>query len=111
MFVRGGVEEAAGLVAKLDDLSKKTPKLKVFVVFQSGMELRPALEKLAKEKGIQVPLTIPQALQDTLKLYKIDPAAKNTVMVYVGKKVTFNAVNVTPEEFAPVAAAAQKAAE
>ncbi|MBI3945408.1 MAG: hypothetical protein HY321_05790 [Armatimonadetes bacterium] len=112
VFVNGDPQKAAGLVAKLDQLVEETPNLKALVVFQSGAEARPALEKLAREQSIQVPLTIPKgAAAEVERLYKLDPKVKNTFMVYKGKKVLLSAVDVTEKSFSRIADAAKSAAK
>lgn len=111
VFVNGDAEKAAGLVARLDKLVKETPNLKAFVVFQASAQVRPTLERIAKEKEIQVPLTIPAgALDEVQKLFKLDPKAQNTFLVYRGKKVLLNAVDVTEKDFGKIEEAAKKAA-
>jgi len=80
-------------------------------VFENAGDQSEAVAELAKDKSLKVPLTVvpKDKLEATAKLYKIDKTAKNTLMVYKGKKVQFNAVDVKPEGFSKVAEAAKKA--
>jgi hypothetical protein len=95
----------------MDALAKKTPKLKAYVVFQKGPDQRAAIEKLAADKGIKIPLTIPQdPVDEVLKKFRINPDARNTLLLYKGKQVLQNAVNVTEKSFGALAGKARKAA-
>jgi Rad3-related DNA helicase len=109
-FVNTEVPKAASLVAKIDALVKQYPKLRAFVVFQSGDDQKEAIQRLATKGKLQVPLVIPKELQKTVDLFKLNPKARNTFLVYTGKKVHFNAVDVTPQNFSKVAAAARAVA-
>jgi len=43
----------------------------------------------------------PQTRDHDIELYKINPAAANTVMIYKNFKVTANFVNLDPADFQP----------
>jgi len=81
--------------------------VRAYVVFQEGEGQQDAIKKLAADKDLLIPLTYPK-LAVALKHLGIRPEPHNTLMLYKGKKVVRNAVNVTPETFAPIAAAAKK---
>jgi len=85
----------------------RTKGLKTFIVFQGGSELKPAVAKLAADHGITSPMVY---LVDgrTPPRYKIDPAARNTIMLWVRGRVRANFVNLTPAQFSQVEAAAKR---
>jgi hypothetical protein len=89
---------------------KQNAKLRAVIVFLTGANQRQTLEKLAADKKLKVPLVVPKGeVEPLLTLYKLDPAAKNTVLVYKDKKVRFNAVEVTPDTFGTVTDAVKAA--
>lgn len=57
------------------------------------------LEKFAADKNISKVALCYSTDQSDLPKYKINPEATNTVLVYKGKKVTANFVNLKAEEF------------
>lgn len=69
-----------------------------------GEEKKAAIEKIASEHDIKVPMVVPVGSDGATK-YKINAEAKNTLMVAKFNTVTFNAANVTPETFDAVAKA------
>jgi hypothetical protein len=109
-FVRDEPAKAASLAAQIQKLSDahKDQNLRTFVVFVGGAETKPVLEKIAAEKKITIPLTfLPQgATQGDLAPYKINPSAKNTIMVYRRQQVQSRFVNVDENSFGEVAKAA-----
>ena len=110
-FVKDDPGKAAGLVANIQKLTEanKGRNLRSFVVFMGGPELKPALDKVAAEKGITIPMTfLPQgASQGDVAPYKINAAAKNTVLVYKGQRVVANFTDVDDKSFAEVTKATQ----
>ena len=82
--------------------------LRTFVVFEGGPELKPAIEQVTREHKITIPVTyLPEGkASGTLKWYKINPEAKNTILTYRDKTVTANFVNVDEKTFPKVAEAA-----
>lgn len=79
------------IVAKLDAFAKLNPTIKVCVI-GSDESRKSDLEKL---KTDEVPVAcLSSTQQDVAQKYKINPAVKNTVLIYKGKKVRFNHVDV-----------------
>jgi hypothetical protein len=103
-------DEAADLIVKLDSLVKSQKNLKGFVVMTEGSETKAWLEKLAADKGIQIPLVyFAKGNQDLgMRLYKLAPAADNTILVNDNRQVVANFVNVSDSTFPQVQDAAVK---
>jgi hypothetical protein len=112
-FVNTDVPKATSLVANMQKLVKENEGLRAFVVFVAGPEVKPAIETLAAEKQISIPMTfLPQGKSDVaLSRYKINPEAKTTVTVSKGNKVLANWVNVDLENEEQVKQLAAKAKE
>jgi hypothetical protein len=74
------------------------------VVFQGGPDLVPAVQKVAADKKVSIPLTVlPQGTSaGDFQNYKISPEAENTIILYKGKRVVNNFVNVKHENWADV---------
>jgi len=110
-FIKDDPAKAASLVANIQKLTdaNKAKNLRSFIVFQAGPEQGPAVKALGEEKKITVPMTVlPQGpSQADIARFKINPEAKNTVMVYNRQKVVATFVNVDEKSFPEV----QKAAE
>jgi len=98
------------LIVKLDALVKSQKNLKGFVVMTEGADTKQWLEKLAADKGIQIPLVYfakgPQDLG--MRLYKLAPAADNTILVNDNRQVVANFVNINGSTFGQVQDAAVK---
>lgn len=105
-------DQAADLIVKLNALAQKgAPKnLKAFAVMVNGPESKEWLEKLAQEKGIQIPLVFLQKGPKDLgvRLYHINTEAKNTFLVNDKRQVIANLVNVDDSTFQQVAEASTK---
>ncbi|HXX18550.1 MAG TPA: rhodanese-like domain-containing protein [Candidatus Acidoferrum sp.] len=103
-------DQAADLIVKLDALVKSQKNLKGFVVMTEGAESKDWLEKLAADKGIQIPLVyFARGLQDSgMRIYKLNPAVDNTVLVNINRQVVANFVNVTGSSFQQVEDASVK---
>ena len=103
-------DQAADLIVKLNSLAQKesSKNLKAFVVMVNGPDSKPWLEKLAQDKGIQIPMVYllkgPKDLG--VRLYKINPQAKNTFLVDDKRQVVSNFVNI--DDFQQVADASEK---
>jgi hypothetical protein len=79
------------IASKLDSFAKLNPSIKVCVI-GSDEKLKSTLEKL---KTDEVPVAfLSNTQQDIAQKYKIHAESKNTVLVYKGKKVRFNYVDV-----------------
>jgi hypothetical protein len=106
-FIKGNAPEAGDLVAGIDKVVAANPKLKSFVVFMGGPELKGQIEKLAAERKISVPLTfLPQGAKAAdIARYQINPEASNTVLLWNKGAVRSNFVNVTPKSWDDVAKA------
>jgi hypothetical protein len=98
------------LIVKLDALVKGQKNLKGFVVMTEGADSKEWLEKLAADKGIQIPLVyFARGAQDVgMRLYKLAPAADNTILVNTNRQVVANFVNVNDSTFGQVQDAAVK---
>lgn len=103
-------DQAADLIVKLDALVKSQKNLKGFVVMTEGADTKEWLEKLAADKGIQIPLVyFARGTQDVgMRLYKLAPAAENTILVNTNRQVVANFVNVNGSTFGEVQDAAVK---
>ncbi len=111
-FFQGTGDEEAALIAKLNDLVQKNAQknLKAMGVFISGPENNAWIEKLAQEKGIKIPLVVFRKGKDDvdMKIYKLNPDAKNTFLINVNRKVNANLTNVTEATFGQVSEATAK---
>ena len=103
-------DQAAGLIVKLDALVKSQKNLKGFVVMTEGVDSKEWLEKLAADKGIQIPLVyFAKGTSDLgMRLYKLAPAADNTILVNTNRQVVANFVNISDSTFGQVQDAAVK---
>jgi rhodanese-related sulfurtransferase len=103
-------DQAADLIVKLDALVKSQKNLKGFVVMTEGAGSKEWLEKLAADKGIQIPLVyFARGLQDSgMRIYKLNPTADNTILVNDNRQVVANFVNVTDSTFSQVQDASEK---
>src|SRR5687767_15769019 len=105
-FVKDDPAKAASLAANIQKLTdaNKGKNLRSFVVFVAGPEAGPAVEKMGAEKKLNIPLTIfpVGAQQGALAKYKINPEAKNTIMLYNRQRVHATFVNVDDKSFADV---------
>jgi hypothetical protein len=108
-FVKDDPAKAASLVANIQKLTEanKAKDLRSFVVFMGGPEMKGALEKAAADKKITIAMSfLPSgAGQGDINRYKINPEAKNTVLVYRRQQVTATFVNVDDKSFEEVAKA------
>jgi len=104
--VAGDVSKATGLVAAIQKLvdARKEKGLRAFVVFMGGPELKDPIQKLAADKHISVPMVfLPRgAREGDVGAYKINPQAKNTILLWRQEKVQANFVDVDHGKFAPV---------
>ena len=111
-FFQESGEETARLITKMNELAQKEQKkdLKAVAVMISGPENKEWLEQLAKEKGIKIPLVVFRKGKSDLnmKLYKLNPEAKNTFLVATNREVAVNLTNVNDASFGQVADAAAK---
>jgi hypothetical protein len=93
------------LVKTLNDavVANKSKNLKAFFIFvdENGKKHAPKLEALAaKTKSNDIALAYLSPSNEAVKAYKVnlDPAVKNTVMVYRRKRVTSTTVNLVADE-------------
>ena len=103
-------DQAADLIVKLDALVRSQKNLKGFVVMTEGADSKEWLEKLAADKGIQIPLVyFARGLQDSgMRIYKLNPSVDNTVLVNINRQVVANFVNVSDSTFNQVQDASVK---
>jgi len=109
-FFQKPSDEAANLIVKLNGLVQSNKNLKGFIVMINGPESKDWLTKLAADKGITIPMVyLARGTQDTgMRLYKLNPAAQNTILVDDNRTVFANFVNVTDNTFAQVTDASTK---
>jgi len=103
-------DQAADLIVKLDALVRSHKDLKGFVVMTEGADSKAWLEKLAADKGIQIPLVyFARGVQDSgMRIYKLNPSVDNTVLVNINRQVVANFVNVSDNSFQQVEDASVK---
>lgn len=108
-FIKADAPEAATLASEIQKLTQENSRLRTFVVFMGGSELKPKIAKIAAEKKITIPLTFlpegPKAAD--VAAYDINPEASNTVLLWNKNEVKANFVNVTKEGWADVVKASQ----
>jgi rhodanese-related sulfurtransferase len=109
-FFQKPSDQAADLIVKLNSLVQSNKNLKGFAVMISGPESKDWLTKLAADKGITIPLVyLARGTQDTgMRLYKLNPAAENTILVNDNRQVYANFVNTTDATFQNVVDASTK---
>ncbi|OGT77010.1 MAG: hypothetical protein A3I78_05270 [Gammaproteobacteria bacterium RIFCSPLOWO2_02_FULL_56_15] len=111
-FFQEANEETADLIVKLDELYKanKDSKFKAVAVVVAGMDAKPWLEELKQAKGIEIPLVVLKKGQKdvAVRMYKLDPAVKNTFLVNINRLVKANISGVNPEDFGMVESAMQQ---
>jgi hypothetical protein len=110
-FVKDEPSKATSLVTRIQKLTEqyKEQKLQAFVVFLSGgTELKEPIEKLAAEKKITIPMTfLPGGTGAAdFSAWKVNPEAKNTILLYSKQMMQHNFVNVDEKSFADVEKAA-----
>jgi protocatechuate 3,4-dioxygenase beta subunit len=105
VWVNGGPnQQMAKLASNLDkqmaQLNRKDLKFKSFMIFKGeGAKLESELARLAKAEALsKVALTWVPGNSDALELYKINPEAKTTVLVYKNRRVTEKFVNIDVEK-------------
>ena len=97
-FINGDASKASKLVGDLQKIvdAHKDQKLKSFVVFMGGPAEKDAIVKIAAENKTSIPLTfLPKGTKEAdIAAYNINPAAKNTVLLWKGMSVKSNFVDV-----------------
>lgn len=87
------------MVAAIQKLTNENQdrNLKSFVVFTAGPEWKGQVEKLAADHKISIPMTLLPGGTSSgdFQSYKISPEVRNTIILYKGKKVQHNFVDVT----------------
>jgi hypothetical protein len=108
-FIKPGASEAQTIVQGIQKLTDAHGgKLKSFVVFMAGAESKPAIDKMAHDNKISVPLTFLPAGTSAgdIGAYQINPEASSTVMLWKKGAVVNTFVNVNDKEWGSVASAA-----
>jgi hypothetical protein len=102
--------QATNLVSHMQKLVNQNQGLKAFAVVVAGPEIKPAIEAMAAKRQISIPVVfLPKGKQDqAIGRYKINTAAKTTVLVSKGNKVLANFVNVRPDQLAQIDIAAKR---
>jgi hypothetical protein len=105
-FVSGDAAKSDKLVADLQKIvdSHKDKGLKSFVVYMSGPEAKDGIQKIATAKKTTIPLTfLPRgSKEDDIAAYKINPTAKNTILLWKGSSIKGNFVDVEPAKLGQV---------
>jgi len=83
--------------------ARKDKELKAFVMFvdANGKDLEPTILRLAEKTGAKdMPITTIAPDNRAIRSYKVnlDPEVKNTVIVYIKKRVTDKFVNLKADE-------------
>jgi rhodanese-related sulfurtransferase len=109
-FFQKPSDQAADLIVKLNALVQSNKNLKGFIVMINGPDSKDWLTKLAADKNITIPLVyLAKGTQDTgMRLYKLNPAANNTILVDDNRQVFANFVNTTDDTFQQVVDASTK---
>lgn len=109
-FIKDDPAKAASLVASIQKLTETHSRLKTFVVFTGGSELKEPIEKMVSEKKITIPVTfLPKGTGAAdFQGWRINPQAKNTFIVYSRTQVRANFVDVTDKTFDEVAKATEE---
>jgi len=93
-------------VAAIQKLTEehKSKGLRTFVVFEAGPEWKAEIDKLAADKGITIPMTfLPQGTgAGDFQNWKINPSVDSTILLYKGRKVHGNFVNVNRQTWEQV---------
>lgn len=97
-FINGDVSKSAKLLTEMQKIvdSRKNTKLRSFVVFMAGPEVKDSIQKIAAEKKITIPLVfLPKGTkEEDIASYNINPASKNTVILWNSSSVKSNFVDV-----------------
>ena len=108
-FVKNDPAQVASLATNIQKLTEanKAKNLRSFVVVVAGPESKGTIDKIAAEKKLTIPVTFLPAgtSQPGLDHFKINPEAKNTVMVYSRRKVHATFVDVDDKSFESVSKA------
>lgn len=105
-FFRDADVQTADLIVQLDKLyrQQKDKNFKAVAILVAGPDAKPWLEELHKSKDIQIPLVVfAKGPKDVgVKLYKLDPAIRNTFLVTRNRMVDSNVSDIGPGEFKEV---------
>jgi hypothetical protein len=97
-FVNGDVTKSAKLLTDMQKIvdTHKEKGLRSFVVYMAGPETKDSIQKIAAEKKITIPLVfLPKgAKEEDIATYKINPTAKNTVILWNRSSVKGSFVDV-----------------
>ena len=113
VFVKALDAASIQVLAKADELARASAGagLKGFAVCLAGKDTSPQLRDLAKKHKWVLPLTVTQggANDPAAKLCKLDPKAKNTVIVAAKHQVVYARQDLVPADFTAVAKAVEQA--
>lgn len=102
-FFRDTDEETAELIVQLDELyrQEKDRNFKAVAILVAGPDAKPWLEELHQSRNIDIPLTVlAKGPKDIgVKLYDLDPKARNTFLVTINRLVRTNVSDIGPNEF------------
>lgn len=107
---KSGAADAGELLSGVQKIVDQNKRLRSFVVFMSGPEMKNNLTKIAAEKKITIPLTVlpggPRAAD--VGQYEINPEAQNTVLLWKQGTVKANFVNVNKTQLSGIEKAASE---
>jgi hypothetical protein len=102
-FFRDADEQTAELIVQLDQLYRQEKKrnFKAVAIVVVGLEARSWLEELRKSRNIEIPLTVLYKGQKDvgIRLYKLDPKARNTFLITRNRTVETNVSDIGPTAF------------
>lgn len=109
-FIKSGAPETATVLKGVQQLSDQNKGLKSFVVFMDGASAKPAIEKIASEHKLTVPLTfLPGgATASDIAAYQINPEATSTVMLWKKGAVHASFANVDAKNWSEVSKSASE---
>jgi hypothetical protein len=118
VFARDLDDQLAGLAKEIDTIAagtKNNSKALFAFLTPAPDKLAPALEKLAADKSLKIPLTIPAGVKETADKYKIPDDIQVMVVLYEKKAVTqvlaYKKADFTKKAVEEIIAAAKKQAK
>ena len=104
-FFRHTGDEMASVVKKLNELADRNRDVRIVAIIIEGQDSQPWLEKFAQQNSITIPLTVLRNGKDdiAMKVYKLNGATSNTILMSVKRRVAANLVNVNAENFTTLA--------
>jgi len=103
-FFRDADDQTAELIVQLDKLyrqQKDNTKFKAVAILEAGLDAKPWLEELSRSRNIEIPLVVlAKGPKDVgVRLYQLDPAARNTFLVTRNRMVQTNVSDIEATKF------------